>query len=511
MPIGSDISAAVPAAIVPPPQSPPPWGTISGTLSDQLDLQSALDAKASTSYVDNAVLGLLDFKGSQDCSSNPNYPSALKGDVYMVSVAGKIGGASGVTVEAGDLFTATLDNAGGTQASVGGSWVITERNIVFGTGVSTALGIAANTTGGVLTYGGAGAHTTLTATSLNGNTFTTGTYTLTGAAGKTLTFSNTLTLAGTDSASLNIGAGGTLGTAAFSASSFFAASGANSDITSLSGITAATGGASNMTITSGTGNSRTLILRTTTSVGTATTALTLNADQSATFAAGLTIAGNINSTTNTIIGAGQCYLKCSGDILTELYANNTQMIACRGNLGYIDVPAQLRGNGGILASGKSAAVGGTIFSSFADTSTTHTDGTEDDLYSYTIAASILGSNGEEVNQEETMEFTSSATASRRVKKYFGGTLIFDSGALTPGLGTFDMVINTQILRESSTVVRCTVSIKSSTTVFSAPLYTRITGLTLSNTQVLKTTGIASGTGAASGDITNKQSKVKWMP
>lgn len=33
---------------------------------------------------------------------------------------------------------------------------------------------------------------------LNGNTFTTGTYTLTGTAGKTLTFSNTLTLSGTD-------------------------------------------------------------------------------------------------------------------------------------------------------------------------------------------------------------------------------------------------------------------------------------------------------------------------
>jgi len=35
------------------------------------------------------------------------------------------------------------------------------------------------------------------------------------ASGKTLTVSNTLTLAGTDGASLNIGAGGTLGTAAF--------------------------------------------------------------------------------------------------------------------------------------------------------------------------------------------------------------------------------------------------------------------------------------------------------
>jgi hypothetical protein len=41
-----------------------------------------------------------------------------------------------------------------------------------------------------------------TATSINGNTLTTGTYTLTGAAAKTLTFSNSLTLAGTDATTL---------------------------------------------------------------------------------------------------------------------------------------------------------------------------------------------------------------------------------------------------------------------------------------------------------------------
>jgi len=40
------------------------------------------------------------------------------------------------------------------------------------------------------------------ATSINGNSFTTGTYTLTGTAGKTLTFSNSLTLAGVDATTL---------------------------------------------------------------------------------------------------------------------------------------------------------------------------------------------------------------------------------------------------------------------------------------------------------------------
>jgi hypothetical protein len=41
-----------------------------------------------------------------------------------------------------------------------------------------------------------------TATSINGNSFTTGTYTLTGTAGKTFTFSNTITIAGTDSTTM---------------------------------------------------------------------------------------------------------------------------------------------------------------------------------------------------------------------------------------------------------------------------------------------------------------------
>ncbi len=52
-----------------------------------------------------------------------------------------------------------------------------------------------------------------------------------------------------------------------------------------------TGGAGNMTIISGTGASRTMILQTTTSGSTATTALTLGADQSATFAGHLVVEG----------------------------------------------------------------------------------------------------------------------------------------------------------------------------------------------------------------------------
>lgn len=74
---------------------------------------------------------------------------------------------------------------------------------------------AANTFTGTQTIGA------LVVTTINGNTFTTGTGVLTIAASKTLTSSNTLTLAGTDGSTLNIGTGGTLGTAAFTAATAY--------------------------------------------------------------------------------------------------------------------------------------------------------------------------------------------------------------------------------------------------------------------------------------------------
>lgn len=85
--------------------------------------------KAVKAFVAANVAGLFDLKGSTDCSANPNYPAANKGDAYVVSVAGKIGGASGTSVDAGDVYVASADNAGGTQASVGASWFVLEHNM----------------------------------------------------------------------------------------------------------------------------------------------------------------------------------------------------------------------------------------------------------------------------------------------------------------------------------------------------------------------------------------------
>ena len=60
------------------------------------------------------------FKGVIDASTNPNYPSADRGSTYKISVAGKIGGVSGVAVEAGDTIICITDSTdAGDQATVG--------------------------------------------------------------------------------------------------------------------------------------------------------------------------------------------------------------------------------------------------------------------------------------------------------------------------------------------------------------------------------------------------------
>jgi hypothetical protein len=115
-------------------------GTVATLASDtDTSLAANSDARVATqkavkAYVDAiATSGATDvmiFKGVIDCSANPNYPAADAGNLYKVSVAGKIGGASGPNVEAGDtLYCITDSTASGNHATVGANWVISQVNI----------------------------------------------------------------------------------------------------------------------------------------------------------------------------------------------------------------------------------------------------------------------------------------------------------------------------------------------------------------------------------------------
>ena len=119
----------------------PTWSTSTGDLLangygvDTVTLSNSSSVIPVSSVVKAAInavtmSGALIYKGSIDCSGNPNYSASSTGWVYVVSVAGKIGGASGVTVEVGDMILCITTNGGGTQAAVGAYFDIIQANLI---------------------------------------------------------------------------------------------------------------------------------------------------------------------------------------------------------------------------------------------------------------------------------------------------------------------------------------------------------------------------------------------
>ena len=111
--------------------SGPVWDTpvitINGSsTNDQIPTAAAVWSAIGTGIGANDAMI---FKGAINASANPNYPAGVTGDTWKISVAGKIGGASGVNVEAGDTIICVTDTAGGTQATVGSNWTILQTNI----------------------------------------------------------------------------------------------------------------------------------------------------------------------------------------------------------------------------------------------------------------------------------------------------------------------------------------------------------------------------------------------
>lgn len=114
-------------------------GTLAGNSDALIPTQ-----KAVKTYCDNLIAAndAMVFKGVVDCSSNPNYPAANRGDTYRVSVAGKIGGGSGPNVEVGDILLCQTDStATGNHATVGTAWAIIQVNI-DGALTTAAIGVS---------------------------------------------------------------------------------------------------------------------------------------------------------------------------------------------------------------------------------------------------------------------------------------------------------------------------------------------------------------------------------
>jgi hypothetical protein len=135
---------------------------------------------------------------------------------------------------------------------------------------------------------------------------------------------------------------------------------------------------------------------------------------------------------------------------------------------------------------------------FDSASTGNTAATETDIRTTTLVANALGTNGDGVHFTAAGSFANTVSTNKRLIVYFGGTAIFDSGSLAI-TSSNTWRLSSDCWRDSSTSVKCTTIASSSATgaLTALSVYTAVTSLTLSNTQVYKITG--NGTNAS--DVT----------
>lgn len=150
-----------------------------------------------------------------------------------------------------------------------------------------------------------------------------------------------------------------------------------------------------------------------------------------------------------------------------------------------------------------------LFASYSNTGNSGTS--ETDLYSYTVAASQLSNNGESLECYYGLSLSGLLTTTKNIRVYFGGTKLYDSGALTLSLTSSASTITANIVRVSSSTIRYNVFQTVNGVSIANPVAVgEVSGLTLSNTQALKITGQAGGIGAATNNIIASLGKVTWV-
>lgn len=168
-------------------------------------------------------------------------------------------------------------------------------------------------------------------------------------------------------------------------------------------------------------------------------------------------------------------------------------------LSYVDATGHMVNAAGLSAG--YAKVGGSIF--YSTTQTGNSGSSETDLFSSSIAASTLGTNGDSIEFYAAGTFAATAN-NKQVRVKFGGTTVLDTGALVVTTASSWRVTGS-IIRTGATSQKAIVSYFSSdATLLETTSYTT-PGETLSGAVTLKVTGQAT----SNNDIVGEMWKGQW--
>jgi hypothetical protein len=94
----------------------------------------------------SAIVGAAPFRleGTINASTNPNYPAGEPGYVWVFSASGRIGGASGKIVQAGDSLLCVATSAAGDEATVGANFEVIQGNVLSASEVVEGLVLLAS-------------------------------------------------------------------------------------------------------------------------------------------------------------------------------------------------------------------------------------------------------------------------------------------------------------------------------------------------------------------------------
>lgn len=135
---------------------------------------------------------------------------------------------------------------------------------------------------------------------------------------------------------------------------------------------------------------------------------------------------------------------------------------------------------------------------------------ETDLYSYTIPASTLSLDGSKIDAVYGGTFND-ITSTPRLRVYFAGNNIFDSGALTVS-ATGGWNVSTFLIRTGATTARVIVNVNTpGTSITTHSVQTDLTGQDFNIGNILKITATVTGAGGGSDDATAKLGTVMYIP